>query len=102
MALGLHFARPNLPVNIAPSPLRERLGYMRRMLPCLLLAVATIAGAPSPGARAQEIREITLAQQFGAIFIPLMAMENLQLIEKQAAAQGVGDLKVNWAKLAGP
>src|SRR5262249_59362299 len=38
----------------------------------------------------------------GAIFIPLMAMENLQLIEKQAAAAGIGDLKVNWAKLAGP
>jgi NitT/TauT family transport system substrate-binding protein len=72
------------------------------MLPCLLLAVATIAGAPSTGARAQEIKEIALAQQFGAIFIPLMAMENLQLIEKQAAAQGVSDLKVNWAKLAGP
>ena len=46
-----------------------------------------IAGASAPQARAQEIKEITLAQQFGAIFIPLMAMENLQLIEKQAAAQ---------------
>ncbi len=75
---------------------------MRRILPCLLLAVAIIAGAPTPQARSQEIKEITLAQQFGAIFIPLMAMENLQLIEKQAAAQGIGDLKVNWAKMAGP
>ena len=75
---------------------------MRRILPCLLLAVAIIAGAPTPQARSQEIKEITLAQQFGAIFIPLMAMENLQLIEKQAAARGIGDLKINWAKMAGP
>jgi NitT/TauT family transport system substrate-binding protein len=29
-------------------------------------------------------------------------MENLQLIEKQAAARGIGDLKINWAKMAGP
>ena len=56
---------------------------MRRILVCLSLAFA-IASASTPQARAQEIKEITLAQQFGAIFIPLMAMENLQLIEKQA------------------
>ena len=62
---------------------------MRRILPCLLLTVAIIAGAPTPQARAQEIKEITLAQQFGAIFIPLMAMENLQLIEKQADPSAV-------------
>src|SRR5882762_1892635 len=80
----------------------ERSNFMRRAVLCLLLAVAMIAGASTPHARSQEIKEITLAQQFGAIFIPLMAMENLQLIEKQAAAQGIGDLKVNWAKLAGP
>lgn len=75
---------------------------MRRILLCLSLVVTAVAGAMTPQARAQEIKEITLAQQFGAIFIPLMAMENLRLIEKQAAAQGIGDLKVNWAKMAGP
>jgi NitT/TauT family transport system substrate-binding protein len=75
---------------------------MRRAVLCLVLALAMIALKPAAKAEAQEIKEITLAQQFGAIFIPLMAMENLQLIEKQAAAQGIGDLKVNWAKMAGP
>jgi len=29
-------------------------------------------------------------------------MENLQLIEKQAMARGIGELKVHWTKLAGP
>ena len=76
---------------------------MRRAVLCLLSTVAMIvAGKPAPAARAQQIKEITLAQQFGAIFIPLMAMENMQLIEKQAIAHGIGDIKVNWAKMAGP
>src|SRR5262245_46028311 len=59
------------------------------------------AGLLNPAAAA-EVKEIALAQQFGAIFIPLMAMERMQLIEKQAQARGIGDLKVSWAKLAGP
>ena len=79
---------------------------MRRAVLCLLLAWAMVTLKPATRAHAQapaqEIKEITLAQQFGAIFIPLMAMENLQLIEKQAAARGIGDLKINWAKMAGP
>ena len=75
---------------------------MRRLVPCLLLALGLVALAPTPSARAQEVKEIALAQQFGAIFIPLMAMENMGLIEKQAAARGLGELKVTWAKMAGP
>ena len=75
---------------------------MRRGVLCLLLAWAIIAVKPAASVQAQEVKEIALAQQFGAIFIPLMAMENLKLIEKQAAAQGIGDLKVTWAKMAGP
>ncbi len=74
---------------------------MRRMMLSLVAAACAAATSVAP-ARAQEVKEIALAQQFGAIFIPLMAMENLKLIEKHAAAQGVGDLKVNWAKMAGP
>jgi len=75
---------------------------MRRLAVSLMVITALIAGGRSIPATAQEAKEIAIAQQFGAIFIPLMAMENLQLIEKQAAARGIGDVKVNWAKLAGP
>jgi NitT/TauT family transport system substrate-binding protein len=75
---------------------------MKRLLLSLTLTMTLVAGGRPPPADAQEIKEIAVAQQFGAIFIPLMAMEKLQLIEKQAAARGIGDLKVNWAKLAGP
>ena len=74
---------------------------MRRMMLSLVVAACAAATSVAP-ARAQEVKEIALAQQFGAIFIPLMAMENLKLIEKHAAVQGIGELKVNWAKMAGP
>ena len=75
---------------------------MRRLVLALMTVAALTAGRLASPAAAQEVKEIAIAQQFGAIFIPLMAMENLQLVEKQAQAAGIGDLKVNWAKLAGP
>jgi NitT/TauT family transport system substrate-binding protein len=48
-----------------------------------------------------EIGEITIAQQFGVSFLPLMLMERDQLIEKHAKAAGV-EVKTNWQKVAGP
>jgi NitT/TauT family transport system substrate-binding protein len=74
---------------------------MRKILLGAALGAAFLSAAVSHGARA-EVAEINLGQQFGAIFIPLMAMERQQLIEKHAAAQGVANLKVNWTRLAGP
>src|ERR1051325_9534439 len=60
--------------------------------PALLLA--------STAARA-EISEITIAQQFGVSFLPLMLMERDGLIEKHAKAAGI-EVKTNWQKVAGP
>jgi NitT/TauT family transport system substrate-binding protein len=62
--------------------------------------VAAVA-APQTAARA-EVTEVSLAQQFGIIFSPLMVMESLKLVEKHAVAKGMPDLKVNWTKLSGP
>ena len=61
------------------------------------LAVA-VAGQP---ARA-EVSEITVAQQFGVAFLPLMVMEKEGFVEKRAQAAGLKDLKANWVKVAGP
>lgn len=66
-----------------------------------LVAAVAMATAAAVPVRA-EVSEINLAQQFGAIFIPLMAMENDKLIEKEATARGMPNLKVNWTKMAGP
>jgi NitT/TauT family transport system substrate-binding protein len=49
-----------------------------------------------------EVSEITVAQQYGVSFLPLMVMERQKLVEKNAEKAGLKELKVNWAKLAGP
>ncbi|TMJ00168.1 MAG: ABC transporter substrate-binding protein [Alphaproteobacteria bacterium] len=67
-----------------------------------LKAIATAAlllTGTAPG-RA-ELSEITVAQQFGVSFLPLMLMERDGLIEKHAKAAGI-ELKTNWLKVAGP
>jgi NitT/TauT family transport system substrate-binding protein len=58
-----------------------------------LLASATVSRA--------ELSEITIAQQFGVSFLPLMLMERDGLIEKHAKAAGI-EVKTNWQKVAGP
>jgi len=57
-----------------------------------------LASATAPRA---EIAEITIAQQFGVSFLPLMLMERDGLIEKHARAAGI-EVKTNWQKVAGP
>jgi NitT/TauT family transport system substrate-binding protein len=67
----------------------------------LLLSSAIALAAMATGLRA-EVKEVILGQQFGAVYLPAMVMEGLQLVEKQLAADGMGDVKVTWAKLGGP
>lgn len=73
---------------------------MKRAMQGFMLTVMLALTAPQPG-RA-EVSEVNLAQQFGAIFLPLMAMEDMKLVEKHLAQQGLGQSKVNWMKLSGP
>ena len=62
---------------------------------------ATLSCAAATNLRA-EVSEITVAQQYGVSFLPLMVMEKQGLIEKHAAQAGLVGLKVVWAKVAGP
>jgi NitT/TauT family transport system substrate-binding protein len=64
-------------------------------------AALLLAFAFATSARA-EVAEITVAQQYGVSFLPLMVMEKNALIEKRAAESGLAGLKVSWVKLAGP
>ena len=66
-------------------------------LACAFAGITAVAGS----ARA-EVTEITVAQQYGVSFLPLMVMEKNQLIEKYATAAGLSGLKVSWVKVAGP
>lgn len=66
---------------------------------CLCAALALTGMATT--ARA-EVSEITVAQQYGVAFLPLMVMEKQGLVEKQADAAGLKGVRVNWLKVAGP
>jgi NitT/TauT family transport system substrate-binding protein len=68
---------------------------------CALACASALTAVLAGGAKA-EVSEITVAQQYGVSFLPLMLMEKGQLIEKHAAAAGLAGLKVSWAKVAGP
>src|SRR3954471_9476635 len=64
------------------------------------IAAALLLFASVSAPRA-EISEITIAQQFGVAFLPLMLMERDGLIEKHAKAAGI-EVKTNCQKVAGP
>ena len=70
---------------------------MRRAL-AALACLTMLAAVP---VRA-EVAEVTLGQQFGLSFLPMMYMEDAGLVEKHAVALGLPKPKVVWAKLAGP
>jgi NitT/TauT family transport system substrate-binding protein len=49
-----------------------------------------------------EQSEVTVAQQYGVAFLPLMVMERDKLLEKHARATGLGEVSATWVKVAGP
>ena len=65
-----------------------------------LLSSALLLAAAAAPVRA-EVGEITVAQQYGVSFLPLMLMEHSGLVEQSAQALGI-KLKANWVKVAGP
>ncbi|MHB1666605.1 MAG: ABC transporter substrate-binding protein [Thiomonas sp.] len=63
------------------------------LLAAVLLATSTAASA--------EVNEISVAREFGISYLPLIVMQEQNLIQKQAAARGIKDLKVKWVQFAG-
>ena len=63
-----------------------------------LLAAAAVLLGSAIGAQAQEVR---VARQYGIAYIPLMIMQDQQLIEKHAARLGVPGVKVTWQQFTG-
>ena len=43
-----------------------------------------------------EVGEVRITRQPGMIYMPMILMEQLKLIEKQAAQRGLSNLKVSW------
>lgn len=70
-----------------------------RTLRLVLAGAAAFAIFALPQARA-EVSELKVAKQYGISYLPLMLMEADKLVEKQAAAAGLGDIKVDWVTLS--
>lgn len=79
--------------------MRSRARYRLTALTVALLAYGPcLSGHPT--ARA-EPTEISVVRQFGIHYLPLVIMEHERLVEKAGIAEGLNDLKVNWAQLSG-
>jgi NitT/TauT family transport system substrate-binding protein len=106
---------------LSPTPVlakRQRMGHthpnentiegeevMLAWLRALGAVVVFGAGLVQPllhaGARA-EVSEVSIAKQYGAIYLPIMVMEHQGLVEKHLKAQGLPQTKVGWPQFAGP
>jgi len=60
----------------------------------LVVALASVARA--------EVKEVRLSKQFGLGYLSMIVIESRQLIEKHAAAAGLGDVKAVWMQHSGP
>ena len=63
----------------------------------LILALVSIFAS---GAARAEVDSVVIARQYGLHYLPLVLMENLQLVEKNAAKAGI-PLKADWKEFSG-
>ena len=64
------------------------------------LLLALISAAVPSACRAEEAREIRIAQQYGLPFLPLTVMKERRLLEQAMGAAGLPEPKVSWAQFA--
>ncbi|AKJ69449.1 nitrate/sulfonate/bicarbonate ABC transporter periplasmic protein [Pandoraea thiooxydans] len=48
-----------------------------------------------------ETSTVRISHGYGILYLPLMVMRDQQLLEKQAKADGLGDIKVSWIDIDG-
>lgn len=64
-------------------------------------ALAAIVGACITGIANAEVKEVRIARQPGLSYLAYVIMEHEKLLEKQATAAGLGEIKVTWFQFAG-
>ena len=65
------------------------------------LAAAALAMTMAATAAHAESNELRVSKGFGIHYMPLYIMEKLKLVEKRAAAAGLGDVKVSYRVIDG-
>ena len=78
----------------------KRMSKNGRRIGLILAGMTLAAMLPNPAAMA-EIGEIRIAQQFGLAYLPLIVARHQHLIERRAAAAGLGRVEVSWVRLGG-
>lgn len=68
---------------------------LKKLSKSLFAALALLT--PLAGLAHAEVKEVRLSKQYGLSYLPLIVMEEKQLIEKHAAKAGLGELKVSWS-----
>jgi len=66
------------------------------------LAVAALCSIAFGAAAHADVNEVRMSKQFGLPYLPMIVIEAQQLIEKNAKAAGLGDVKTTWTQRAGP
>lgn len=64
-------------------------------------AASLAAAALGAGQAQAEVHEIRISRGLGVLYMPLFVMQHEKLLEKHAAAEGLGDLTVDWKVLDG-
>ena len=49
-----------------------------------------------------EVAEVRMSKQFGLPYLPMIVIEAQQLIEENAKAAGLGDVKTSWTQRVEP
>src|SRR5664279_3918411 len=68
----------------------------RKLAAAALCCIAFCAAAHA------EVNEVHMSKQFGLPYLPMIVIEAQQLIEKNAKAEGLGDVTTSWTQRAGP
>src|SRR6476660_3798466 len=76
---------------------RSQSGFISRLF---VLAVATVASC-LPVAAGAETSVVRISYGFGILYLPLMVMDRERLLEKNAKAAGVPDVKIEWKTVDG-
>ena len=73
-----------------------------RRVPGLLLALLTVFAVAGVSQRAHaEANELRISMGFGIHYLPMYLMQSMKLVEKHAAAAGLGDVKVSYRVIDG-
>jgi NitT/TauT family transport system substrate-binding protein len=67
-----------------------------------LAAAAVLAALATGGGAQTEVNEVRMSKQFGLPYLPMIVIEAQQLIEKNAASAGLGEVKTTWTQRVGP